>query len=68
MEQLHGIHVRIPDEAERTVVHDVIYDELVRGVVRDESRERYLAVIDHLVERGCAGHHRRVHRDRTAHR
>ena len=55
MEQLHGIHVEVPDDDERTVIHDVIYDELVRGVVRDESRERYLTAIDHLVERGCEG-------------
>lgn len=40
-----GLDVRVPDDAGRAVVHDVIYDELCRGVVRDESRVAYLDVI-----------------------
>lgn len=40
-----GLDVRVPDDAGRTVVHNVIYDELCRGVVRDESRRAYLDVI-----------------------
>ena len=51
----HGIDVIVPDEPDRTTVHDVIYDELVRGVVSDASRSRYLAVIDRLVARGATG-------------
>lgn len=30
----HGIDVLVPEGADRTLVHDVIYDELVLGVVR----------------------------------
>ncbi|MDO8362693.1 MAG: aspartate/glutamate racemase family protein [Actinomycetota bacterium] len=51
----HGLRVLVPDEPDRTVVHDVIYDELVRGVVRDLSRRAYLAVIQRLVDRGAEG-------------
>jgi aspartate racemase len=51
----HGLAVRVPDESDRTTVHDVIYDELVRGVVREESRDRYRDVVDRLVERGAGG-------------
>jgi aspartate racemase len=50
-----GLTVLIPDAADRTVVHDVIYDELVQGQIRDESRFRYLAIIDRLVKRGAQG-------------
>lgn len=50
-----GLNVLVPDEPDRTMVHDVIYDELVRGVVRGDSRDRYLAAIDRLVERGATG-------------
>ena len=45
----------MPDEPDRTVVHDVIYDELVRGVVSPASRTAYLEIIDRLVERGAQG-------------
>ncbi len=52
---VHGLHVLVPDEPDRTVVHDVIYDELVRGVVSPASRTAYLEIIDRLVERGAQG-------------
>ena len=51
----HGLDVVVPDADDRTVVHDVIYDELVRGIVRSDSRRRYLDVIDRLVTRGAEG-------------
>jgi aspartate racemase len=50
-----GLVVLVPDEPDRTLVHDVIYTELVRGVVSDASRSAYLAVIDRLVQRGVQG-------------
>lgn len=51
----HGLTVLIPDEPDRTAVHDVIYDELVRGVVSADSKAAYLEVIGRLVERGATG-------------
>ena len=51
----HGLTVMVPVEPDLTTVHDVIYDELVQGVVSDESRTAYLAIIDRLVERGAQG-------------
>ena len=51
----HGLTVLIPNEEDRTVVHDVIYDELVQGVVRDDSRDRYLEIIERLVAAGAEG-------------
>ena len=59
----HGLTVLTPDEQDRTVVHDVIYDELCRGIVRETSREAYRRVVGSLVERG-AGDRPRLHRDR----
>ncbi len=51
----HGLSVIVPDEPDRTHVHDVIYDELVQGVVSPRSKERYLEVIGRLTERGARG-------------
>ncbi|KUG55599.1 hypothetical protein AVL62_04590 [Serinicoccus chungangensis] len=61
----HGLEVLVPDAAGRELVHRVIYDELCRGVVREESREAYRRVVDDLVQRG-AGRRPRLHRDRAA--
>jgi aspartate racemase len=52
-----GVEVVVPDAADRTLVHDVIYEELVRGVVRPESKAAYLGVLERLgadgVVAGC---------------
>lgn len=50
-----GLRVLVPDEPDRTTVHAVIYDELVRGVVNESSRRAYLDVIDRLLARGAQG-------------
>ncbi|KAB2740767.1 aspartate/glutamate racemase family protein [Brucella anthropi] len=49
----HGLEVLTPDDADRKTVHDIIYQELVVGEIRDASREKYRAVINRLVERGA---------------
>ena len=45
----------VPDEEDRADVHRMIFDELCLGVVRDESRRRFLEVIDSLASRGAEG-------------
>ncbi|MCW2971852.1 MAG: aspartate/glutamate racemase [Thermoleophilia bacterium] len=50
-----GIDVLIPDEPDRERLHAIIYDELVRGEVRDGSRADVLAIIGRLTARGTAG-------------
>jgi aspartate racemase len=51
----HGLVVLVPGPEDRALVHGVIYDELCRGVVSDESRKAYLDVIDRLVAAGAEG-------------
>ncbi len=50
-----GLEVLVPSAVDRSVVHDVIFDELCVGVVREESRRAYQAVIAALVEAGAQG-------------
>lgn len=51
----HGLDVIVPDGADRTFVHDVIFDELVQGRIVDASRDRFLEIIGGLHERGAEG-------------
>lgn len=51
----HGLDVVVPSATDRQLVHDVIYHELVNGVISDRSRARYLEVIDRLVSDGAEG-------------
>lgn len=49
----HGLDVLVPDAADRALVHRVIYDELVQGVVDPGSRAAYRDIIARLVARGA---------------
>lgn len=51
----HGIDVIVPDAEDRALVHRVIYEELVVGIVSDTSRREYQQVIQRLVDRGAQG-------------
>jgi aspartate racemase len=50
-----GLGVIIPGEDEMVEVHRVIYEELVKNVVLDESRDRYIQIIENLSHRGAEG-------------
>jgi aspartate racemase len=51
--QRHGLEVIVPEEADRQDVHRIIYDELVRGIVTEESRGIYRAIMARLAEAGA---------------
>lgn len=53
--EARGLDVIVPDEADRTVIHEVIYRELVQGRIVDGSRSAYLDIIDRLVAQGAQG-------------
>ena len=48
-----GIAAIIPGDADRATVHRIIYDELVQGVIRDESRAEYRRIIAALIADGA---------------
>lgn len=50
-----GITVITPDAADRALVNRVVYEELVAGIIRDESRSAYLGVIERLAANGAQG-------------
>lgn len=51
----HGIDVVVPEDEDRTLVHDVIYDELCQGIVSDTSKRGYLDVVKRGTSAGCDG-------------
>ena len=50
-----GIDVLIPSREEIPFVHDVIYQELCRGILSDVSRRGYLDIIQRLADAGAQG-------------
>ena len=55
LEAIHDLKVLVPAEPDRALVHRVIYDELVQGVISDASRRHYLEIIGRLTEAGAEG-------------
>lgn len=52
----HGVELLTPErEADRALVHRVIFEELAAGVRSEVSRRAYRRVIERLVERGAEG-------------
>lgn len=49
----YDLNVLIPNESDRKIVHDVIYQDLCLGVVKKESAAEYFRIIDVLVEQGA---------------
>ena len=50
-----GLDVLVPNEADREIIHRVIYDELVQGKIVDASREEYKRIMQTLVAQGAQG-------------
>jgi aspartate racemase len=45
LRERHGIDAMVPDAADRMIVHDVIFNELCQGIVREESRQLYIDIV-----------------------
>ncbi len=50
-----GLEVLIPGEAEREIVHQVIYDELCLGQIKSASRSSYQAIMAGMIRDGAQG-------------
>jgi aspartate racemase len=55
LRDVHGLDVWVPNEPDRRIVHDVIYNELCVGVITDDSRTEYQRIIAELADRGAEG-------------
>ena len=49
----YGLEVLVPQQAERNLIHRVIYEELCLGLVDADSKASYLKIIGDLADRGA---------------
>ncbi|MCV9960937.1 aspartate/glutamate racemase family protein [Pararhizobium sp. BT-229] len=49
----HGIDVMVPNAEDRTLVHDIIFNELCAGSVLDTSRDALMGVIERAIREGA---------------
>lgn len=50
-----NIEVVIPDENEREILHEIIYNELCKGIINKDSRKKYIEIINNLALNGAEG-------------
>ncbi len=53
LRERHGLEVLIPGEADRELVHRIIYDELCLGQIVPGSREQYRRIMADMAEQGA---------------
>jgi aspartate racemase len=53
--QKFGLDVVVPNTKSREIIHRVIYEELVVGEIRQQSKEQYVGIIEQLVNQGAEG-------------
>ena len=51
----YDIEVIIPEDADRQIIHDIIYNELCLGIIKDDSRQKYINIINKLCANGAEG-------------
>lgn len=55
LHEIHGIDVLIPEDKERQVIHDILYNELCLGEIKELSKGKFQSIIQNLVKRGAEG-------------
>ncbi|MBF0314790.1 MAG: aspartate/glutamate racemase family protein [Oligoflexia bacterium] len=55
LEKKHQLQVIIPTSTERQVVHDIIYEELCLGKIKNSSKNKFLKIIHGLEKKGAEG-------------
>ena len=50
-----SLEVSIPDAPQREIIHRIIYEELVLGIIKPESRQQYLEIMADMVAKGAEG-------------
>jgi aspartate racemase len=55
LEKRYNLSVIIPEIKERQVIHDIIFKELVLGEIKENSKLKYLKIIERLEKKGAEG-------------
>lgn len=53
LKEKFGLNVLIPNDSDRKIIHNVIYEELCLGKIKSSSKKQYLEIIDTLSKNGA---------------
>lgn len=52
LQEKYGLKVMIPQGANKENIHNALYQELTKGIIREETHRKFVRCIDELIERG----------------
>lgn len=55
IKHIYDIDVISPDKRDIITIHRIIFDELVHGIIKEDSKKRYLEIIKKLTDNGAEG-------------
>ncbi len=55
LESKFGLHVLVPEKNDRQVINNIIFSELVKGIVKERSKNEYLRIMDILKNQEAEG-------------
>jgi aspartate racemase len=50
-----GIETMVPDSENQKIIHRIIFKELTKGIITSESKDKYMKIINGMVEKGAEG-------------
>ncbi|OEH92590.1 aspartate/glutamate racemase family protein [Bacillus solimangrovi] len=53
LQSKYDLDIVVPDDNDRKIIHEIIYNELCLGVVKNESKQQYLKIIAKLIDNGA---------------
>lgn len=55
LKEKFNVETIIPNESDREIVHQIIYGELVHGIITDKSKAQYQKIIEKSINNGAKG-------------
>lgn len=55
LKEKFSVDALVPDGADFDLVNEVIYKELVKGIINEKSKQQYLAIMNRLIDNGAEG-------------
>jgi len=49
------IEVLVPNKEDKQIIHNIIYNELCKGIIKEESKSKYIEIIEKLAKEGAEG-------------
>jgi aspartate racemase len=50
-----NINVIVPEEYQQIIINEIIYEELCKGIIKENSRKKYIEIVNEMIKNGIQG-------------